>query len=99
MTTLGKVIVFLLGICLSVQVVAAFFRVLDLWYMIRLAYPKVLRGILGWVGISCVIAVVIKEPWRGAFLWGLILYVPFYLVNFFLIQRAIRYWSQPKEIE
>jgi hypothetical protein len=99
MTLCLKIIVFLLGMCLSVQLVAAFYRLVDLWYTIHTVYPKIVQGLLGWIGISVVIIIILGEQWRGAFLWGLGLYVPFYLLNFILIRSLIRQWCQPKEIE
>lgn len=94
-----KVVLFLLGMCISVQVIAAFYRIIDLWYTMHTAYLKVIQGILVWVGISVIIAVLLGNHWRRAFLWGLILYVPFYLINFMLIQVFIRYRCRPKKTE
>jgi hypothetical protein len=99
MTVGMKTIIFLLGMCLSVQIVAAFYRFLDLRYTIHTAYLKIVQGILIWIGIGVVIVIILGEQWRGAFLWGLGLYVPFYLLNFFLIRNMIRQWRQPKEIK
>jgi hypothetical protein len=97
MTLAIKIVLFLLGMCLSVQVIAAFYHIIDLWYTINTAYLKVIQGILVWVGISVIIAVLLGGHWRKAFLWGLVLYVPFYLSNFILIQSIIRYRCRPKE--
>ncbi len=91
MTIVIKIVLFLLGMGISVQVIAALYRIIDLWYTIHTAYLKVIQGILGWAGISFLIAVLLGDQWRMAFLWGLVLYVPFYLINFTLIQAIIRY--------
>ena len=99
MTAWIKIIIFLLGLGISVQLVAAFYRILDLWYTIHTVYLKIVRDILVWIGISAVIVIILGEQWRGAFLWGVGLYVPFYLLNFFLIRMMIRHWGRPKEIE
>ena len=99
MTACLKIIIFLVGMGISVQLVAAFYRILDLWYTIHTVYLRIVREILIWIGISAVIVIILGKQWRGAFLWGLGLYVPFYLLNFFLIQMMIRHWSRPKEIE
>jgi predicted tellurium resistance membrane protein TerC len=92
-----KIVLFLLGMVISVQIIAAFYRIIDLWYTIHTAYLKVIQGILGWIGVSVIIAVLLGYYWRRAFLWGMVLYVPFYLINFVLIQSIIRYRCQPKE--
>lgn len=97
MILLIKIILFLVGMCISVQVIAAFYRIIDLWYTIHTAYLMVIRGILVWIGISVIIAILLGNHWRRAFLWGLVLYVPFYLINFILIQSIIRYRCRPKE--
>jgi len=97
MLTLITIVLFLLGMCISVQVIAAFYRIIDLWYTIHTAYLKVIQGILGWVGISVIIAVLLGDHWRRAFLWGLVLYVPFYLINFMLIQAIIRHRCRRRE--
>jgi hypothetical protein len=91
MLLIGKIIVFLLGMGVAVQVVAAFYRILDLWYTIRTEYPRVIRGILFWCGISGLIAFLVGDNLRNAFLGGIIFYIPFYVANFFLLQSIIRY--------
>lgn len=91
MLLIGKVIVFLLGMCLAVQVVAAFYRILDRWYTIRTEYQDVMQGLFLWCGISGLCAVLLGENLRNAFLWGMALYLPLYVVNFFFLQFIIRY--------
>lgn len=97
MRTIIKMIVFLLGMCVSIQVIAAFYGILDLWYTIHTAYLKVIRGIVGWIGISVIIAILLGEHWRKAFLWGMALYVPFYVINFFLLQSVLKYRCRTKD--
>lgn len=91
MMLVGKIIVFLLGMGVAVQVLAAFYRILDLWYTIRTEYPRVIRGIVFWCGISGLIAFLIGDNLRNAFLCGIIFYFPFYAANFFLLQSIIKY--------
>jgi hypothetical protein len=97
MILLGKIIVFLLGMCIAVQIVAAFYRIIDLWYAIGSEYPNVIKGILFWGGVSALMAFFLGENLRDAFLWGIFFYVPFYLVNFFLLQGIIKYRYQKEE--
>ena len=99
MLLVGKIIVFLLGMGVAVQIVAAFYRILDLWYTIRTEYPRVIRGILFWCGISGLIAFLVGEDLRNAFLGGMIFYVPFYVGNFYLLQSIIRYRYKKTEQE
>ncbi|MCI5125822.1 MAG: hypothetical protein D3925_15465, partial [Candidatus Electrothrix sp. AR5] len=88
---IGEIIVFLLGMGVAVQVVAAFYSILDLWYTIRTEYPRIIRGILFWCGTSALIAFLVGDNLRNAFLGGIIFYIPFYVANFFLLQSIIRY--------
>ena len=91
MLVVGKIIVFLLGMGLAVQIVAAFYGIIDLWYTIRTEYPRVLKGILLWCGISGLIALLLGENLRPAFLWGLLCYLPFYIISFLTLQSIIKY--------
>ena len=91
MIPVGKIIVFLLGMGVAVQVLAAFYQILDLRYTIRTEYPRIIRGILFWSAISGIITFLIGDNLRNAFLWGMICYPPFYAASFFLLQSIIRY--------
>ena len=91
MLLVGKIIVFLLGMGLAVQVAAAFYGIIDLRYSIRTEYPRILRSILFWCGFSGVIAFLLGGQLRPAFLWGMLFYLPFYLVQFYLLQGIILY--------
>ena len=80
MTIIIKIALFILGLYLSMRMVAALYRIIDLGYIIRTAYPRVLGGILSWGGITLAIAVFLENTWRNAFLWGLVAFVLFYLM-------------------
>ena len=95
MSLLIKIIIFFLGMGLAVQVAAAFYRILDFWETIDTAYPKVMKGILGWGGLSALIALILGTQWRMAFLWGMFSYIPLYLLNYTVIQAIIRHKSRP----
>jgi len=99
MTTVIKIAVFMLGMYLSMRLIAAMYRVLDLWYTIRTAYPRVIRGILGWGGITIAIAVLLGDQWRHVFLWGLIVYGLFYLINFTSAKFVLGKPKRPIEID
>lgn len=70
---------FLLGIYLSLRLIAALYRILDLWYTIGTAWPRVVRGVLGWGGATVGIAVLAGDRLRPAFLLGLAAFAAFYL--------------------
>ena len=45
MTRVLDVAFFVAGVYLSIRGIAACYRVIDLWYAIGTAYPKVIRGL------------------------------------------------------
>ena len=90
MTLLISTTLFLLGVYLSMRVIAALYRILDLWYTIGTAYPKVVRGILGWAGATVAITVLVSDRHRPAFLWGLAAFVAFYLSLYVLVRLFLR---------
>ncbi len=98
MTFLLKSLLFLLGMGISLHVLAAFYRIIDLWYTIHSMYWKVIWGIVLWVGISAATTFVLGEHWRGAFLWGMGFYVIFYLTNFLIIQTLVKHWCHPRAV-
>ncbi|MCI5222715.1 MAG: hypothetical protein D3924_08615 [Candidatus Electrothrix sp. AR4] len=91
MMVIGKIMAFLLGMCVSVQVLATFYRILDLWYTIHTEYLNILRSIACWGGVSFFLAVLLGENMRNAFLWGMVFYVPFYFANYFLLRSILNY--------
>ena len=93
----GKIIAFILGMCVAVQVVAAFYRIIDLWHTILTEYQDVIRKIFFWCGLSGLIAFFLGQNLRPAFLWGMFFYLPFYVGNFLLLQSIIK--SRYKEGE
>ncbi|MBI4421722.1 MAG: hypothetical protein HY560_12930 [Gemmatimonadetes bacterium] len=90
MTRLGNVVLFALGIYLSIRAIAACYRVIDLWYAIRTAYPRVLRGLLGWGGTIVGTAALLGHHQRSVFLSGLLAFLVFYLSLFILRYLVLR---------
>ena len=74
MRTLTAAALFLLGVYLGLRVIAAFFRIVDLWYRIGIAWPGILRGIAGWGGVTLLVVLVAGEQYRSPFLWGFAAY-------------------------
>jgi hypothetical protein len=82
MTILLNILLFLLGMCICVQLMAALYGIIDLWYTIRTAYPTVIRRILIWTLLSGVLAWLLGDDLRPVFLWGFAGYVGFYIFIF-----------------
>lgn len=83
-----SVLAFVLGIYFSIRVIAALYGILDLWYTIRTAYPRVLGAILGWGLIAAALAWALPGT---AFLWGFGAYWLFFL-SMYVIRYPI-FWA------
>lgn len=82
MDVMLKIVIFLFGMCVCVQLIAVLYGIIDLWYTMRTAYLTVIRRILVWVLVCVVIAWLLGDNLRPAFLWGLVGYVVFYFFSF-----------------
>lgn len=89
-----KIFLFFLGLVASFYLVTALFGILDLWYAIGRAYPRVIRRILVPGGITAVIAVIAGEAGRTWFGLGLAVYplllISMYIVSIFLTKKPRR---------
>ena len=56
MSLLGEIVAFGAGAYLMIGMLGALYGIVDLWYMIGRAWPRVLRGILCWGAASAVLA-------------------------------------------
>jgi hypothetical protein len=81
---------FVLGVCLSMRVIAALHRVADLWYTIATAWVRVAGALIGWGGLTVAIALLLPERHRAAFLAGLASFAAFYVSVFALLRIAVR---------
>lgn len=90
MDVILRILLFLLGMCICVQLVAALYGIVDLWYCIRTAYPTVIMRVLGWSLVVVVIVWLLAGDARAAFLYGLAGYVGFYVFSFWGYQLLFR---------
>lgn len=70
MSAAGCAAAFLLGLCLSVQVVGALFAPVDLWYDRKRSWPVMVRAIVCWCSLAVLLAWALGA-YRECFLWGL----------------------------
>ena len=93
MTLLFQIAAFALGVFLSIRMIASLYAIIDLWYAIGTAYPRVLRGILGWGAVILATGWLLERPYRMALAWGLLGFLVFY-VSLYVIRypvlRALR---------
>jgi len=78
MTVAIKIIVFLFGMIICVQLIAALYGIIDLRDAFKTEYAKVIRRILVWGILTIAIAWLLGDSLRSAFLWGLTGYFVFY---------------------
>jgi len=78
MTVAIKIIVFLFGMIICVQLIAALYGIIDLGHAFKTEYAKVIRRILVWGILTIAIAWLLSDSLRPAFLWGLAGYFVFY---------------------
>jgi hypothetical protein len=87
---LGVAAAFLLGAYLAIRVLAALYAVHDLWYARRRTWPRMVRGLVMWGGVTAVTIGWLAPPYRTAFAGGLAGYVVFYLALFPLRDIGLR---------
>jgi len=78
MTIFLKIMAFLLGLTVAVQLVAALFGIVDLRYALARTWPRLVRGILIWSAVTVILAWLLGPVYRLFFLLGVALYFPFY---------------------
>jgi hypothetical protein len=66
-----------LGVYLSIRVLAALYRIADLWYRIGTDWPRVAGRIAAWGGAALLIALAAGHR-RAAFVWGFVSYAVFH---------------------
>jgi len=89
-TLIAQAVLFMLGIALSIRMIAALYAILDLWYAIGAEYPRVLRGILGWGAVIAAISWSLSPSLRTAFLSGALAFLLYYLSLYLLRYPALR---------
>ena len=83
-----EIAAFALGIWLSIRMIAALHGIIDFWYMIGKAYPRVAVRILGWSSSILLMVFLLDRPYQTAFVWGAVVFLCFYL-SLFPIWRGI----------
>ena len=77
-----EIAAFVLGIWLSIRLITALHGIIDFWYMIGTAYPRVAGRIIGWGAPILLMAWLPGSPCRTAFVWGCLFFLLFYLSLF-----------------
>ena len=90
MASLSSAALFAAGVYLSMRVLAALYRIADLWYRIGTAWPRVARGGLGWGGAAAGVAFLAQGGRRTAFLCGLAGYAVFHVALYVATRVYVR---------
>lgn len=80
MRMVAGVLLFAVGVHLSLRTIAALHRVIDLWYTMGTVWPRVLRGIAAWGGAIVLLSVFLPPAVRAPLLWGCGAYLASYLI-------------------
>lgn len=94
-----KILLFILGMVLMVQVIAALYGILDLWYTIRTAWFRVVLKIMIWGGITWLIVLLLNEPYRKAFFYGLAVYTGIFIAVPLFSKIAAAHISRPVKMK
>jgi hypothetical protein len=79
MTALFQFAAFALGTYLSIRMIAALHGVVDVWRMFGKAWPRAVADVVVWAVTTGAIAWLMSGPYRSALVWGLSVYLVFYL--------------------
>lgn len=85
-----------LGVYVSIRTIAALYGILDLWYAMRAAWPRVLAEVAAWSAVVLAAVLVLGRGPRAAFLAGLLGYAAFYLSLFPLRDVLIARYLGPR---
>lgn len=88
-----KIVIFILGIYLSMRMIAALYGLIDFRYAIKTAYPKVLLRIAGCGAVIFLLGIFLGK-FRQAFFWGMATYGLLFLISYvptkLLLARDVR---------
>lgn len=84
------VIFFLAGIHMTIVVLAACYRFLDLWYCIEKVWIPVLGRLLFVLSIETGLLLILDEGLRSAFIWGQACYIALHLSKYFIVRLLLR---------
>jgi hypothetical protein len=78
------------GVYVAIGLLAAVYRIADLWYRIGASWPRVVRGLVAWAGAALALALLAGRPARTAFLIGLGGYAAFHVALFVTLRAYVR---------
>jgi hypothetical protein len=81
---------FVLGVYLSMRLLAALYRVVDVWYAIDRDWPGVVRGLALWCATTAAVAGLLPPAYRPALFWGLAAYLAFFLALYVVREPIVR---------
>ena len=93
---LADIFFFLLGVHLTMQLIAGLYRIIDLWYRIGDFLIPITRSILFYTLLMGFILWYLEGSSETAFLWGGLFFLGFHLTIFWICQVIFRlkWWRQ-----
>lgn len=95
MTLFLQAACFTLGMYLSIRMIVALYRIIDLWYTMGTAYPRVIRGILICGAMILAIGWLLDPPYRTAFVSGLLAFLLLFLGLYLVFVALLRILQRP----
>ena len=90
---------FLAGILLCIQLLAALYAPVDLWYTIRTAWPVVVRRVVGWSATTAAALLLLPAGGpRWALVAGMGLYLIVHVGMWFLASRICTETPEPSPV-
>jgi hypothetical protein len=86
---IASVLLFLLGIHLMMTLLAAGYRVIDLWYRLGDFWLGIAARILMSLAIIGLLIVLLPAEWQSAFIDGLVFYLGFHVLAYWLGRLVI----------
>lgn len=79
MGSLAAAFLFACGVYLAIRLLAALYRIADLWYRIGTDWPRVAAGIAAWGG-AALLATLAAGHRRAPLVWGFVAYAAFHVL-------------------
>ena len=93
---IADIFIFLLGVHLTMQLVASLYRILDLWYRIGDFLFPIARSVIFYTLIMALIWWYLEGSKESTFLWGCLFFLGFHVSVFWIgqVMFRVKRWRQ-----
>ena len=85
---------FLLGIHLSMTLIASFYRIIDLWYRIRDFLIQILIRITLLAALNVILILWLEDSRQAAFIYGQLFFMVFHITIYWVGRIMVRFLSR-----